>query len=563
MKETPAADQLAGQKFGAFEIESLVGEGGMAYVYKGRHTVLDAPVAIKVLFPELLRRKSVRARFKREARLQFKMQYPNIVRVIEFIDEEKLLGMVLDWVSGGDLSDWLRQRNAPLTLEEVRLLFLPVLHAMHYAHEQGVIHRDLKPHNIMLHKQDGVIIPKVMDFGIAWSVEDDGFHTKTGAVIGTPYYFSPEQSMGAKDLDHRTDIYSLGVTLFQMLSGTLPFTGQSAVEVISGHCFKPVPPISSLCPELAGPMEEVLNKSLAKKPEERFETCLAFAQALDELLPAVGDAHQLPSFSRTGSSKALPTPSTPVPQPAPALPSGSYASSSAPEVKPEKRKGSSQKTLRVAWGLGGLILLLAVAIGWILARRGAPSTAKKVALGQSQPAKKPTTTTPAARPRQATLRPSPGGPAARVVARVSAPVAARPVRTRPRAAVVRRPIRPSVPTPRRVRTRVRRTRPRGKGSVAACRRCVARYFQVQKSHDMAMWNPGGGMASCNLPAYKNGAKRCKRSCGSFLRYCKAYVRRKNGKCQENITDAHTLRWVSRWLPGSHKQAARACLKGWR
>lgn len=278
-------DRLAGQTIGKFHIEALVGEGGMAYVYRGRHIDLDQRVAIKVLFPEYLRRKSVRARFKREARLQFKIQHPNIVRVIDFIEQDRVLGMVLDWVSAGDLNEYLKRNGGSCSLHDVRRFFLPVLSAMAYAHEQGIIHRDLKPHNIMLDGEPGAEVPKVMDFGIAWSLDDDGFQTKTGVVIGTPFYISPEQATNVKQLDHRTDIYSLGITLFQMLTGRVPFVGGNAVEVISAHCFHPVPSVRDWIPDFPEPLDRVIQKALGKRPSERFSNCLEFLEALEQALP--------------------------------------------------------------------------------------------------------------------------------------------------------------------------------------------------------------------------------------------------------------------------------------
>ena len=282
-----AQDDLAGTIFkDKYKLESLVGEGGMAYVYRGVHMDFDHPIAFKVLFSHFASKDNIRERFKREAVLQFRLQHANIVRVIDMIEEDGMLGIFLDWVDGSDLEVFLQGLQRPATLLEIRRLFMPILQAVGYAHDQKIVHRDLKPSNVLLAGEAGHEIPKVMDFGIAKSLGDDNFKTRTGVMVGTPYYISPEQAQGMKSVDHRTDIYSLGVTLFQMLTGRVPFEGQNALEVVAKHCFTETPSLLEFRPDLPPAFEEIINQAMAKDPIARFRSARAFARKLDELLPA-------------------------------------------------------------------------------------------------------------------------------------------------------------------------------------------------------------------------------------------------------------------------------------
>ena len=267
------SDKLSGETVGKYLIGELFGEGGMAYVYKGIHADLGLPIAFKVLFPELARQQEVRDRFKREARLQFRLQHPNVVRAIDLIDQDGLLGMVMDWVQGQDMSDYLKAYGRPLPPNDIKRLFLPVLSAVGHAHDHHIIHRDLKPANILLEGSPGKEVPKVMDFGIAKSLNDDNSKTKTGLVMGTPYYLAPEQARGAKNIDHRADIYSLGVTLYQMLTAQLPFDGDSAIAIITAHCMEPIPALGNVLPGIDPQLDMLIQKALAKDPNRRFSSC--------------------------------------------------------------------------------------------------------------------------------------------------------------------------------------------------------------------------------------------------------------------------------------------------
>ncbi len=281
-------ESLQGKILGKYRIDQQVGGGGQAVVYKALHIEFATPVALKLLVERATESPLLRERFKREARLQFKLQHPNIVRVFEVIEEDGLFGMVMDWVDGGDLEGYLASHPQPFSNAQIERLFLPVLYAVEEAHKQNIIHRDLKPSNILLGGAVGREIPKVMDFGIAKSLEDDSQHTKTNALLGTPHYIAPEHAASSKHVDHRVDIYALGVTLYQLLCGHLPFAGKDLVQLITAHLTQDPPPMRSWGVDVPPLLEHIARKALEKRPDARFQTCDDFAEALKAALR--GDA---------------------------------------------------------------------------------------------------------------------------------------------------------------------------------------------------------------------------------------------------------------------------------
>ena len=275
-----SSESLEGRTLGKYRIEQRVGGGGQAVVYKALHLEFQTPVAIKVLTDRVSQSATLRERFKREARLQFKLQHPHIVRAFEIIEEDSLLAIVMDWVEGVDLERYLATHPQLPSHAEIERLFVPVLWAVDEAHKQHIIHRDLKPSNILLSGPVGREIPKVMDFGIAKSLEDDSQHTQTNALLGTPHYIAPEHAASSKYVDHRVDIYALGVTLYQMLCGSLPFAGKDLVQLITAHLTQDPPPMRSWGAEVSPLLEQVARKALEKRPEARFQSCHDFAEAL-------------------------------------------------------------------------------------------------------------------------------------------------------------------------------------------------------------------------------------------------------------------------------------------
>ena len=327
------ADELKGKTIGKYDIYELVGDGGQAIVYKAWHRDLHAWVALKILKDDLAKKEPLRERFRKEARLQFRLHHPHIVRVIEIIEEERLLGIVMDWVQGNDLDHYIENAERPFSLVEVDRLFLPLLSAVGYAHQHKVIHRDLKPSNVLLMGKAGEERPLVMDFGIAKSLEEGESTTKTGGLLGTPSYIAPEQISSSKHVDHRADIYSLGITLYQMLSLRLPFMGGDLLQMITMHLMESPPPFSAWNVEVAPEIEAIVMRSLAKDPKARFATCEDFADALRN---AIYQQMGIPVVVSSSSPSLASLPAVPLPPSSQAL---------LPNVRPSLPPESQQTTV--------------------------------------------------------------------------------------------------------------------------------------------------------------------------------------------------------------------------
>lgn len=258
---------------GDFTIERELGRGGMAAVFLARETHLERPVAIKVLPPELTYGRGMIERFKREAKVAATLDHPHIIPIHRVSTGGKIFWYAMKYLDGESLAEII-QRDAPLPLPRIADVLQQVAEALDYAHERGVIHRDVKPANVMLDARGWAT---VTDFGIAKAASQSSM-TGSGSMIGTPYYMSPEQCSGLK-ITGASDQYSLGVMAFQMLTGHLPFTGQTVIEIVKKHCTDPVPPISVLRSGTSPAVIAVVERALAKTPEERFPTTGAFASA--------------------------------------------------------------------------------------------------------------------------------------------------------------------------------------------------------------------------------------------------------------------------------------------
>lgn len=261
---------------GRYSVERELGRGGMATVYLARDIRLDRLVAIKVLLPELAVRPELRERFLRETRTAASFSHPNIVPVHAVEETPTLLFFVMGFVDGETLTQVVR-RHGPLTATAAARLIQEVAWALSYAHGRGVVHRDVKPDNILLERATGRAM--VTDFGIARSFAASGL-TQVGEVVGTPHFMSPEQAAGDQ-LDGRSDLYSLGVASFFAVTGRLPFDGESAQAILAMHMSRPAPPILELRPDLPAPLGDTIDRCLAKEPQDRFSRGEELVDALE------------------------------------------------------------------------------------------------------------------------------------------------------------------------------------------------------------------------------------------------------------------------------------------
>jgi serine/threonine-protein kinase len=260
--------------FGRYEIKAELGRGGMATVYRAHDPRFGRDVAIKVLPREFLHDPKFQTRFGREAQAIAALEHPNIVPVYDYGEEQGQPFLVMRYMAGGSLAD--RMKAGPLPLEEVSRIIDRLAPALDEAHLNGIIHRDLKPGNILFDRRGD---PTLSDFGIAKLVEETA--TLTGsAIIGTPAYMSPEQAVGSGELDSRSDIYSLGVILFQMLTGRLPYEADGMVHLIYKHVNEPVPSLRKLAPRLPRACDKIVARAMAKNPDDRFLTARTLADAL-------------------------------------------------------------------------------------------------------------------------------------------------------------------------------------------------------------------------------------------------------------------------------------------
>jgi serine/threonine protein kinase len=265
--------ELLNKTIGKYKLTHFIGEGGMASVYEGTHEKLGTKVAIKILNPILTANKQIRQRFENEAKFMASLEHPNITRVIDFDEQTDTLAIVMELLTGQDLSTLIKTKGA-LKPEQAIPLFTQILDAFQYAHNKGIVHRDIKPSNIFINEDNQV---KILDFGIAkiFGTEDD--FTSTGQQIGTPVYMSPEQVKADKSIDHRSDIYSLGVTLYFTLNGKPPYdsTTHSNFEIFNKIVFEPIPDLEQY-PEI----NKVLKTAVNKDRDQRFQSSKAFKDAL-------------------------------------------------------------------------------------------------------------------------------------------------------------------------------------------------------------------------------------------------------------------------------------------
>jgi len=366
-----SAEFAVGQHIGDYEILSILGVGGMGKVYKVRNVISDRVEAMKILLPDLSSNQGLADRFLREIRLLAALNHPNIAALRTALTHENQLVMVMEFVEGETLAN--RLARAPLSTAEAVNYGDQVLSALSYAHKQNIIHRDIKPANMML-TPEGVV--KLMDFGIARS-STDGSLTSTGTTLGSLNYMPPEQVRG-EAADARSDIYSFGVSLYEMLTGKLPFRGDSQYSLMTAHLNQEPPAPITLRSDLPPELNEIILMSIAKDPVNRFQSADAFRAALKSVpvsaLPAAGTTVTPTPRPTTGATTLMdtptparvavpprpapapvrtPTPASTIPMPAPTSPAGAVP-------PPSVAAASSRRGLWLAIGaLIGVGVLLA------------------------------------------------------------------------------------------------------------------------------------------------------------------------------------------------------------
>ena len=301
-------DSLLGQILAdKYRIEERLSEGGMGTVYRGTHVLMDKTVAIKVLRPSLAADEKIVARFSREARAASKISHPHALSVTDFGESENgVVFLVMEFLNGKTLKEIIRQEG-PMPLPRAVELLRQVGGALDEAHGEGVVHRDLKSDNIMLLSSSGTDYAKVLDFGIAKIKEREGEYnpglTAPDLVIGTPQYMSPEQCSQSPDIDARSDIYSLGVILYEMLVGHVPFTGGSPTEIMLKHLQQPAPSVLDERGDVPEAVGRVVARAMEKRPEDRYETV---GELVEDFTIAAG--MEPASVSSSGTNRAFEPP---------------------------------------------------------------------------------------------------------------------------------------------------------------------------------------------------------------------------------------------------------------
>ncbi len=344
---------------GRYKIEKLLGKGGMSAVYQAADPNLRRVVAVKLIHTHLSDDPAFVSRFMAEAATVAQLRHPNIIQVFDFNHDEDTYYIVFEFVPGETLQDRLKRLNADgrkMSINEALTIIASVADALEYAHSRDLVHRDVKPANVMLNVHNE---PILMDFGIV-KIVGGTTHTATGATLGTARYMAPEQIRG-ENVDRRTDIYALGVMLYEMLAGRAPFEADSVMTMMMMHVTDPVPNLSRFRPEIPPQLRQIVEKALSKDPQQRFQTAREFATALRQVdlsappppvaaTAAATVVEPLPAevmemAARTG--QAPPAMREEASPPPPATP-----------VAPAASGEGSRRTPFVAAGIGGAILLL-------------------------------------------------------------------------------------------------------------------------------------------------------------------------------------------------------------
>ncbi len=365
-----------------YEIQSKLGQGGMGAVYLARQVSMDRQVAVKVLSPQLTRDPSFVQRFLSEARNSARLNHPNIIRGIDVVSHAQHHYYIMEYVEGESLRKVLE--SGPLPEDKAVDITLQMASALQHAEERKMVHRDVKPDNILVNEED---VAKLCDLGLSKTIGSNAGVTAAGTVVGTPDYMSPEQARGERDLDIRADLYSLGATLYHMLTGQVPFGGGNAIEVLRKHIKEPVRDPRELVPELSAAIVEIVLRLMAKSPADRFPTAAELLKTLKamqgerakvKLLADVQTATKRPRIGVPGAARA--SPARPLrrversarPAPALAAAAGDEAAEDAADGEGEAAPAGSGRD-GVMIGVGAAVLLAGAGVLYWGLSGGPPS----------------------------------------------------------------------------------------------------------------------------------------------------------------------------------------------
>jgi len=269
-----------GQVLAGFQIERPIARGGMGEVYRARQLSLDRPVALKIIATELARDPRFAERFKREAREAARIDHPNILPVYETGEADGLVYIAMRYVNGPDLGRMLRERGR-LTPHEAVEVLKPIAEALDTAHAAGVVHRDVKPANVLLERRPGGFIPFLADFGLAKRQDALSHHTATGNIVGTVDYMAPEQARGDRGIDGRVDVYAFGCMLYTALVGQVPYAREDAIATMLAHVNEPPPVPSHHVPDLPPACDKVVERAMTKDRDQRAHSAGALMRWLE------------------------------------------------------------------------------------------------------------------------------------------------------------------------------------------------------------------------------------------------------------------------------------------